>query len=204
MMAGSFLHAIDVPYDGSLDDGIKFDKDKLRAALHDIRRVHFKHRAYHRGIQQDGFGARLADLVKDHAGDYLQFAEDIGVGLTYVLSMMNEPLTVSNPSAQLLLRMAGRLGVSAAYLLGESPDIDSVMSESKANWFSWLRQNTNLNTKVAVEVLEDWRVDYQRTRTLATVKSFRAIEQPVSTIEWDKRYQSKKTKTRNDDQINLL
>ena len=52
------------------------------------------------------------------------------------------------------------------------------MSESKASWFSWLRQNDNLNTKVAVAILEDWRGEYQRTRTLATVKSFRAMSSP--------------------------
>jgi transcriptional regulator with XRE-family HTH domain len=204
MMTGSFLQALDVPYSGSLDDGITFNEDKLRSALHDVRRIHFKHRAYYRGIEQDGFGARLADLVKDHAGDYKQFAEDIGVALSYVLSMMNEPLIVSNPSSQLLLRMAGRLGVSVGYLLGESPDIDSIMSESKASWFTWLRQNNSLNTKVAVEIMDDWRDDYQRTRTLATVKSFRAIEQPVSTTEWDRRYQQKQRKVNNDDQIRLL
>src|ERR1700722_2145532 len=118
--------------------------------------------------------------------------------------MMSEPLIVSNPSAQLLLRMASRLGVSVGYLLGESPDIDNVMSESKANWLTWLRQNNSLNTSVAVEILEDWRGEYQRTRTLATVKSFRSIEQPVSTIDWDKRYQQKRRKAGSDDQIKLL
>lgn len=204
MMTGSFLHACDLAYRGSLDDGITFDEDDLRTALHNIRSIHFKHRAYYRGIEQDGFGARLADLVKDHAGDCMQFAEDIGVALSYIHSMMNEPLIVSNPSAQLLLRIAGRLGVSVGYLLGESPDIDSVMSESKTNWFTWLRQNASLNTKVAVEVLEDWRGEYQRTRTLATVKSFRAIEQPISTTDWDRRYQQRKRTANNDDQIKLL
>jgi transcriptional regulator with XRE-family HTH domain len=204
MMAGSFLHALDVPYTGSLDEGITIDKDKLRDALRDVKRIHFKHRAYYRGIEQDGFGARLADLIKDHAGDFRQFSEDIGVALSYVISMMSEPLIVSNPSAQLLLRMARRLGVSVGYLLGESPDIDSVMSESKANWLTWLRQNNSLNTSVAVEILEDWRGEYQRTRTLATVKSFRSIEQSVSTIDWDKRYQQKRGKVASDDQIKLL
>ena len=69
-------------YGGSLDDGIVLDEDNVRSALHEIRRIHFKHRAYYRGIEQDGFGARLADLVKDHAGDCRQFAEDIGVALS--------------------------------------------------------------------------------------------------------------------------
>jgi transcriptional regulator with XRE-family HTH domain len=204
MMTGSFAHALDVPYVGTLDDQITFDEEKLRSALHDIRRIHFTHRAYYSGIKQDGFGARLADLVKDHAGDYRQFAEDIGVALSYVLSMMSEPLIVSNPSSQLLLRMARRLGVSAGYLLGESPDVDSIMSESKANWLAWLRQNDSLNTSIAVEILDEWRGEYQRTRTLATVKSFRSIEQPVSTVDWDKRYQRKRRKAGSHDQIELL
>jgi transcriptional regulator with XRE-family HTH domain len=166
--------------------------------------MHFRHRAFYRGIEQDGFGARLADLVKDHAGDYRTFAEDIGVSLSYVLAMMNEPLTVSNPSSQLLLRMAGRLGVSVAYLLGESRELDNVMSESKTNWFAWMRENTTLNSRVAVEVLDEWRAQHQHTQTLATVKSFRAIERPVSLVETNERYEARKRKPSDNGQIKLI
>jgi transcriptional regulator with XRE-family HTH domain len=204
MMVGSFLSAIDIPYEGSLDLGIVLKSEEIRGAIREIRRIHFKHRAFHRWIEQDGFGARLADLIKDHAGDYQGFAEDVGVSLSYVLAMMNEPLTVSNPSSQLLLRMADRLGVSAAYLLGESPEFDNVMSESKANWFAWLRGNTTLNPQAAVEVLDEWRDEYQRTQTLATVKSFRAIERPISVIEWNERYEARKRKRTDNGQFRLV
>jgi transcriptional regulator with XRE-family HTH domain len=204
MMVGSFLRAINVPYEGSLDMRIVLKLEEMRDAFREVRRIHFKHRAFHRWIEQDGFGARLADLIKDHAGDYQSFAEDVGVSLSYVLAMMNEPLIVSNPSSQLLLRMAGRLGVSAAYLLGESPELDNVMSESKANWFAWMRANSMLNAQVAVEALDEWRAEYQRTQTLATVKSFRAIERPISVIEWNERYEAKKRKPNDNGQLKLV
>jgi hypothetical protein len=115
--------------------------------------------------------------------------------------MMKEPLIVSNPSSQLLLRMAGRLGVSVAYLLGESPELDNVLSESKTNWFAWMRENSTLNSQVAVAVLDEWRTQYQRTQTLATVKSFRAIERPVSVIDWNERYEAKKRKPSDNGQL---
>jgi|ERR1035438_306704 transcriptional regulator with XRE-family HTH domain len=201
MMMGSFLSAIDVPYEGSLDERIVLQPEGVRNAFREVRKIHFKHRAFYHWIEQDGFGARLADLVKDHAGDYRSFAEDVGVSLSYVLAMMKEPLIVSNPSSQLLLRMAGRLGVSVAYLLGESPELDNVLSESKTNWFAWMRENSTLNSQVAVAVLDEWRTQYQRTQTLATVKSFRAIERPVSVIDWNERYEAKKRKPSDNGQL---
>ena len=43
---------------------------------------------------------------------------------------------MSNPNARLLRRMSVRLQVSVGYLLGEAPQVDTVMTESKASWDS--------------------------------------------------------------------
>ena len=81
------------------------------------------------------FGERLRHLINDRtSGGYAAFADDIGIGLGYGNAMMEEPFTVSNPSARLLMRMSARLSVSVGYLLGESPQVDPIITESKASW----------------------------------------------------------------------
>ena len=62
----------------------------------------FRHRASFCGVNGNDFGKRLRALLDDRSGDYQGFAADLGVNLLYVESLMNEPFTVSNPSARLL------------------------------------------------------------------------------------------------------
>jgi len=49
----------------------------------------------------------------------------------YVLAMMVEPVTVSNPSARLLERMSIVLGETVGFLLGEKEKDDAIYRESK-------------------------------------------------------------------------
>jgi transcriptional regulator with XRE-family HTH domain len=80
------------------------------------------------------FGTRIDALVKQRCESNQAFARDLGVSLGYALSLMNEPLIVSNPGARLLQRMSRLLGVSVGFLLGESAPADAVVSESHATW----------------------------------------------------------------------
>jgi len=71
MMSGSFLHAIDVEYSGTLESGINFDGQDIVKALRQIRKTYFRHRALFRGMNGNDFGERLRTLLDDRSGDYL-------------------------------------------------------------------------------------------------------------------------------------
>ncbi len=118
-MSGSFLMSTDILFDGSLETGIVLDSEELKKALHQIRETYFRHRALYRGMNGDAFGDRLRKPVNDRCGDYEQFAHDLGISLSYLHSLLEEPFAVSNPSVRLLKRMGMRLGERVGYLIGD-------------------------------------------------------------------------------------
>src|SRR5688572_5181713 len=125
MMTGSFISAHDVHYSGSLETQIALDKSELRQAFQEIRKVYYRHQALYKGMNGDGFGSRLRRLIDERCNGYEQFAVDLGVSLSYLHILMEEPIAVSNPSLRLLKRMAVRLGERIAFIVGESEESDS-------------------------------------------------------------------------------
>jgi transcriptional regulator with XRE-family HTH domain len=191
MMLGSFLRAVDVPYSGDLETGIHLSKEKIIKALQEIRKIHFRHRALYRGLTSTTFGNRLKRLVDDRCGgDYPQFADDLGINLTYLLNLMNEPFAVSNPSGRLLIRIAARLGERIAYLLGESEEIDPIWVESNAAWHRWIEGGTGVDAGLAFQLRKKWRNDYhlmQREQQLSTA-SHRTTAKLMRVEDWDREY----------------
>ncbi|HWY69464.1 MAG TPA: helix-turn-helix transcriptional regulator [Terriglobales bacterium] len=189
MMIGSFLHTIDIAYSGSLETGVSFDTSELRTSLAAIRKAYFRHRALYRGINSDAFGSRLRKLIDDRCGDYEHFAADLGISLSYLHNLMEEPFAVSNPSARLLQRMALRLGERVAYLIGESEESDPVWVESNASWRSWIDKTPGLDARTALRMRDEWRQEYSTSRREEqTSASFRKPTLLMREPDWDKRY----------------
>jgi len=195
MMTGSFLRAQDVPYSGSLRNTVSFDASKLGDALQKARQTCFRHRALYRNLNGDDFGGRLQKVMNDHCGDYLGFAEDLGVTLEYVHSLIKEPFGVTNPSARLLRRMAARLGVSVGYLLGEAPEADPVLVESTASWHSWIMKTPGIDAKLAVEMRDEWvNAHRQEFRGVASPRRDPKYSKPMRETDWSADYQDRRRK----------
>jgi transcriptional regulator with XRE-family HTH domain len=191
MMSGSFLRAVDIFHSGSLATGIVFDEDAFLEALRSIKRTHFRHRALYRGVNGNDFKDRLRKLVNDRSGGYRDFAEDLGVHESYVAAMMEEPFTVSNPSARLLERMAVLLGVSVGYLLGETIDSDPVCIESTATWRAWVNKTPKLETGVVLKIRDDWQNQHLlERRQPPSLVSHRQVRAPMTEADWEKMYQA--------------
>ena len=191
MLTGSFLSATDIPYKGTLHDGICFNEDDFRQALSTIRHIYFRHRALYKGVNGNTFGERLRKLVDDRRGDYQGFASDLGVSLSYIQVMMTEPFAVANPSTRLLNRMGVLLGVSVAYLIGESEQVDPIWIESNASWHSWATKAAGDEVATAVQIRDEWRQQYTSNKTNETVASFRNVTTAMRESDWDKLYQQK-------------
>jgi len=199
MMLGSFVRAIDIKYSGALETGITFSEDELREAFGEVRRMYFRHRALYRGLNKDAFGSRLRKLVNDRCGDYVQFASDLGISLAYLHNLMEEPFSVSNPSARLLDRMAVRLGERVAYLLGESEESDPVWIESNSSWRTWIDKTSGIDARLALELRDQWRHEYRTTSRVqsGSSASFRVSATLMREVDWDKQYRQKaKTESR--------
>lgn len=198
MMTGSFIRALDVQYSGTLDSSIEFSDGAVQEALQEIRKIHFSHRALYRGLNKDTFGSRLRALVNDRCGDYGQFARDLGISLAYLHHLMEEPFSVSNPSARLLQRIAVRLNERVGFLLGETEETDPVWTESNTSWRQWIDSTNGVDARLAMEMRDEWRNVYRKSlrdrqsSTMAT--SFRSSQQGMKAIDWDKEYQ-KRAKT---------
>lgn len=197
MMLGSFIRSTDVAYSGNLTTSVDFDGSQFKEALRKIRKEYFRLRALYKWTNGNKFGERLRHLINDRIVDYIGFADDIGVGVSYVNAMMKEPFTVSNPSARLLRRMSVRLQVSVGYLLGEAPQVDTVMTESKASWDQWLKGSTNINGALAVAIRKDWekQVSYARSESGGSARNLSG-QTALTVADWDRRYQ-KKARTRD-------
>src|SRR6266478_1336852 len=188
MMSGSFIKAIDITYTGSLSGGISFSLEELRKALREIRCVYFRYGALYKGMNGNGFGERLRKLVDDRSGDYQKFAADLGIGLSYLHALMEEPFTVSNPSIRLLKRMAVLLGESVAYVVGESQETDPIWVASNACWHAWVTQTPNLDAAAAVVMRDQWREGYRFERSKQSTASFRKSNRAMRESDWDKLY----------------
>jgi transcriptional regulator with XRE-family HTH domain len=198
MMLGSFVRAIDIKYSGSMKSGIKIPKEEMLTALQEIRKIYFRHRALYRGLNGEAFGSRLTRLVDDRCGNYPQFADDLGISLPYLLTLMREPFAVSNPSARLLNRISARLGTRVAYLLGESMEADPVWVESNTSWRQWIDSTTGIDAHIALEMRDKWRSEYQMAARTCdpSVTSFRSGPRLMKDSDWDQQYQ-KLDKTKN-------
>jgi transcriptional regulator with XRE-family HTH domain len=190
MMVGSFIRTTDIPYSGSLRSRIAFDGDRFREALRTIRQIRFRTSALFRGMNGDGFGKRLRRLIDDRCNaDYIQFSADIGVSQMYLHKLMDEPFLVSNPSAQLLKRMAHRLGERVAFLLGEAEENDPVWTESNASWRSWIEKTEGVEAATALRIRDDWRHSYATDRReQQSCASFRNPTRLMREADWDRRY----------------
>jgi transcriptional regulator with XRE-family HTH domain len=190
MMTGSFASAKNVRYSGSLQEGVAFDASELRNALAEIRKMHFRHRAFHPGMNGDAFGPRLRRLINDRCGDYEQFAQDIGISLSYLHNLMDESFAVSNPSIRLLKRIALRLGERVSYLIGESDESDPIWIESNASWRSWIEKTPGIDAATALKMRDVWRDDYAiARRERMTEASHRESVTRMRETDWDRRYQ---------------
>lgn len=190
MMVGSFVNGKTVRYSGSLQTEVTFDIDELRIALAEVRKVYFRHQAMYRGINGDAFGGRLRKLVDERCANDEQFAQDIGISLSYLHNLIDEPVAVSNPSLRLLKRTALRLGERVSYLIGESDESDPVWIESHASWRSWIRRTPGIDADTALEIRDRWRHDYKvARREQLTTASHRESLKRMTEVEWDKCYQ---------------
>lgn len=189
MMLGSFIHSIDVEYQGSLETAITLRANGLEEALGVIRRLHFRHRALYRNQSADSFAERVAKLVNERRGDYQSLAEDLGVNLSYLHRMMQEPLVVSNPSACLLTRLAILLDVSVAYLIGESDETDPAWLESNSAWRRWVDAAGGLDAALSLKLRDEWRHDYSTMkREQISPSSLRASVGPMKERDWQLAY----------------
>ena len=177
MMGGSFLDAVDIEYIDDPGTGVQYSKEKLIAALSEVRTKVFEQRALYRK-KADDFRMRLSTLIKDRCGNNLTFSRRLGVSIRYVDALLNESLAVSNPSAQLLKRMSMILHVSVGFLLGETEETDPIWTESMANWNEWACNSRGLDASVVVALRNEWRDHFREERKLES--------SPISARQSDK------------------
>lgn len=194
MMTGSFLRSIDVQFTGSLESRIEFDAEELRSAFSRIQPLYFKHRALYHHLKNNGFGARLTNLVNERSGGQILVAEELGVSLTYLHALMEEQLAVSNPSVLLLQRIAHLLGTTVGYLLGEAEESDPTWIESRASWKRWIDADSTIPATTAQAILEEWHHEYRLGQNEQTTTSFRKAKGPLSETDWQQRYDKRKKK----------
>jgi transcriptional regulator with XRE-family HTH domain len=192
MITGSFLLAKDVAFEGTLQDGLKIDEPALGEAFRDIRRVYIRHRVLHGPKGGRNFGERLRSLLDDRSGDDAGFAEELGVSLSYLQALLNEPLAVSNPSACLLLRMAKLLNVTAGYLLRETAASDPVYIESLAHWRTWVKDTLGDEIHLALAIRDEWCEQHQEKSRALSTASHREDKPVVMKVnDWDRLYKSR-------------
>jgi transcriptional regulator with XRE-family HTH domain len=186
MMSGSFINAIDVRYSGTLSTRIDFKPEELIAALTTVRRTHFRQRALFRGMNGDGFGPRLKRLMDERSGEYLQFASELGIDLSYVHTLIEEPFAVSNPSIRLLKRMGVLLNESVAYLVGESEEVDPIWVQSKLAFDSWITSTEGVDGRIAFGMRKSWQQAYLEERRSTETRDYR--RSPMTVVDWARRY----------------
>jgi hypothetical protein len=192
MMLGSFVRAIDVNYDGALDSTLRIPRDELLKALAQIRRLCVRQRAFCHAPSNEPLGARLKKLIVDRCGgDYIPFADDVGITNEYLHVLMEEPLTVANPGAILLDRIAKRLCTTIGYLLGESEITDPVYVQSNASWRKWADATSGLDLAIGLKIRDQWCENHlasARSRGEASVTSFRKQPKVMEVNDWDQLY----------------
>ena len=193
MMLGSFVKSFDIQYRGTLQEGISFNEEEFAKALRAIVKIHYRYNALYSSMNCNDFGARLKKLIDARALDYNSFAEELGVSLDYVHAMMAEPISISNPSAQLLKRMSILLGESVGFLLGEEEQDDAIYRESKENFIAWVRESDeSVDARTAEGVFDDWKSKYFARKTESGPISFRAEVRPMRNTDWDEMFRRAK------------
>lgn len=186
MMSGSFADAFDVRYSGTLSSRIDFSPEEFTSALSAVRRAHFRQRALFRGMNGDGFGPRLRRLLDERSGDYVQFARELGVNISYVHTLIEEPFAVSNPSIRLLKRMGILLNESVAYLVGESEEADPIWVQSKLAFDSWIMSTEGVDGGVAFGMRKSWQQAYFEERRSTETRDYR--RSPMTVLDWNRKY----------------
>ncbi len=193
MMLGSFVRAINVRYEGTLESSIKIPRDEVRKALQETRKICVRHRAFYHDLKGETFGIRLKHLIVDRCnGDYTLFSDDLGITREYLHVLMDEPLSVSNPGAILLARIATRLCTRIEYLLGEAEITDPIYLESNATWLNWAYSSSGIDLAIGLQMRDKWCDDFQahvRARGEASVASFRSQLKVMDVKDWDELYQ---------------
>ena len=193
MMLGSFVKSFDIPYTGSLEEGIFFDEEEFVRALRAIVKLHYRHGALYSSMNGNNFGPRLKKLVDERALDNKSFAEELGVSLDYVQAMMVEPISISNPSARLLERMSILLGESVGFLLGEKQQDDAIYRESKETYNAWVRESEEtVDARTAAEIFDQWKAEYFARKVESSPISLRNEVRPMQKADWDEMFQHAK------------
>jgi transcriptional regulator with XRE-family HTH domain len=194
MMTGSFINARNIEYQGSLSAGIQFREEDVVDALRAIRRAHFRRQAFYKNLNGHDFGERLRKLINERGSDYEKFADDVGINLSYLHALMQEPFNVSNPSIKLLKRIAALLGESVGYLVGESERADPVWISSQSSFREWVDSNSDLPAGEVLRMRDDWRDEYRLSKTQPISVSFRRSTEPMSVADWDRLYRQSRNK----------
>jgi transcriptional regulator with XRE-family HTH domain len=192
MMLGSFIKRVDVKFSGSLRNGIKFNEAELLNAFREIRRLYFQNRLLFKGMNGVGFGERLRKLIDARSGGkYLNFAEQLGVDISYLNAMMDDHPSVSNPGLRLLKKMAAILQEDVGYLIGESEEADPIWTDSKTSWHAWATETPGLDAALAINIRDEWRDNYRAQKAQPSVASYRKPMQAMQKTDWDALYKKK-------------
>jgi transcriptional regulator with XRE-family HTH domain len=194
MMLGSFVKRIDIKFVGSLRTGIKFNADELSTAFREVRRLYIQNRFLFKNINGIGFGERLRKSIDARSGDYLRFAEQLGVNISYLNAMMDEHPSVSNPSIRLLKKMAAILQEDVGFLIGESEEADAIWIDSKISWHAWATETPGLDAGLAITMRDEWRDDYRSQKAQPSISSFRKPVQAMQKTDWDTLYKARRRK----------
>jgi transcriptional regulator with XRE-family HTH domain len=205
MMTGSYLRTMDVPFSGTLQTRVEFDKQVLREKLRAVRKQIFQIRAYYGGPNGNVLSSRLKSLLASRDLSIGELAERIGVGPDYVEAMCKEHVIVSNPSIRILRRIARQLNVPTSFLLGE--EYDELWNESRAAWYRWVRKTNRLNGEIAVRIWEEWESEYAQfvqVNGAPSQASHRSQSPQMDEQRWDERYQSKARSAHADNEGTLF
>lgn len=193
MILGSFALATNIEFTGTLDTGINIEGDKLHEGLDVIRREYFRTRAMYSAVNGEGFGHRLRMLIDSRGLGRDQFARDLGISASYLSSLIDESIKVSNPSIVLLKRIAHRLNERVSYLIGDSAETDSNWEESRTNWRNWIRENPHVGAAAAVAIRDEWDHEYSRAQreqaSLFVVSHRHPSIKKMEIADWDLKYQ---------------
>ena len=186
MMTGSFVKSSDIPYTGSLESLIRFNEQSFLTALVEIRKAYFMQQALYSGLATFDFGGRLEALVDDRIGS-AEFANRIGVNDNYANALFVEPLVVSNPGSILLLKIAKVLGVTVAYLLGETTVDDATFTASMSSWNKWVSETAGLDAQSALHIRDTWAKEYELNRE-PSIQSHRNRQTLMKKADWNGLY----------------
>jgi transcriptional regulator with XRE-family HTH domain len=168
---------------------VSFKAEQIKQELRILRLTYFHRRTLYKNLNGSAFGRRLEGLINERTKGPAYFAEDMGLSVSYLLALINEPLAVSNPSAMLLKRMARRLDTKLSFLVGEVAEVDPVWVESHETLRRWLAETPDASAHGYLAIRDAWRADYQSHRDAVSILSNRA-PQLMTVPMWDARYKA--------------